>query len=74
MTLLTLSKLLVTTDAGSHIEHVQLGLKESLSDAKIEVRKAAIECIGHLLKYLAPKYMKQCESQLVSFMLIGLND
>ena len=74
MTLLTISRLLVTPDAAAHMEHLQVGLKASLSDSKIDVRKAALECIAYLLNYLSPKYLKQCEANLVSFMLMGLND
>jgi hypothetical protein len=64
----------VVPDAGAHIEHLQLGLKGSLSDPKIEVRRAALECVAYLLNYMGPKYLKQSEPTLVSYMLIGLND
>jgi len=73
-TLLTISRLLITTEAGSHLEHLQLGLKAALSDAKGEVRKAAMECVAYLLNYMAPKYLKQSEALLVSYLLVGLND
>jgi len=71
---LTVSKLLITQEAGSNIEHIQNGLKSALSDPKGEVRKAALECVAYILSYISPKYLKQCESQLVSYLLIGLND
>ena len=53
---------------------MQVGLKVSLSDAKVDVRKAALDCSANLLKYMAPKYLKQYEAALVSFLLTGLDD
>ena len=73
-TLLTISRIMVTSDAGTHIEHLQLALKASISDPKIEVRRAAIECVAYLLSYMAVKYLKHCEAHLVSYMLVALND
>lgn len=73
-TLLTISRIMVTSEAGNNIEHLQLALKTSVSDPKVEVRKAAIECIAYLLNYMAVKYLKHCEANLVSYMLIALND
>lgn len=73
-TLMTVSRLMVTSDAGNHMEHIQPALKTSVSDPKVDVRKAAIECIAYLLNYMAVKYLKHCEAQLVSYMLIGLSD
>ena len=74
VTLITLSRLLVTEGAGNNLEHLLNGIKTSLSDPKIEVRKTAFDSIGYLLKYLAPKYLKQFEANLVSLLLIGLSD
>lgn len=74
ITLVTLSKLLVTEGAGGNFEHVSVGIKAALSDPKAEVRRAAFECAAHLLKYSAPKYLKQNEPTLLSFLLGGLND
>jgi hypothetical protein len=73
-TLLTISRIMITSEAGTNIEHIQLPLKASVSDPKIEVRRAAIECIAYLLNYMAVKYLKHCEAHLVSYMLIALND
>jgi hypothetical protein len=73
-TLITISRLLIAEGAGGNFEHVQVSLKLSLSDSKIEVRKSALECAAYLLKYMAPKYLKQYEAALVSFLLAGLND
>ena len=73
-TLFTISRLLITSEAGSHFEHLQLGLKSALSDPKGEVRKAGMESVAYLLKYMAPKYLKQCEALLVSYLLVGLSD
>ena len=70
----TISELLITHDAGSNLEFLQQGIKASFSDPKTEVRRTAQKCVGHLLKYLAPKYIKQYEATLVSYLRIGLND
>ena len=70
----SLAKLLITESAGGNFEHVQVGLKAALTDPKSDVRKAALECTAHLIKYLAPKYLKIHEAALVSFLLCGLND
>jgi hypothetical protein len=53
---------------------VQVALKLALADPKVEVRKAALECAGYLLKYMAPKFLKQYEATLVSCLLAGLSD
>ena len=73
-TLVTIGRLLITEGAGGNFEHVQTSLKVSLADAKTEVRKAAFDCVAHLLKYMAPKYLKQYEATLVSYLLYGLSD
>jgi hypothetical protein len=73
-TLFTISRILITEGAGGNFEHVQLSLKLSLADAKVEVRKSALECAAYLIKYMAPKFLKQYEAALVSFLLAGLND
>lgn len=73
-TLVTIGKLLITEGAGGNFEHVQTSLKLSLADPKHEVRKSALECAAYLVKYMAPKYLKQYEAALVSFLLAGLND
>lgn len=73
-TLITIGKLLITEGAGGNFEHVQTSLKLSLADPKHEVRKSALECAAYLAKYMAPKYLKQYEAALVSFLLAGLND
>jgi hypothetical protein len=69
-----LGKLLVTEGAGGNFQYIQNGLKGALGDGKVEVRKATFECVGYLLKYMSPKYIKQYESNLVSFLLVGLSD
>lgn len=33
-----------------------------------------MECVAYLLNYMAPKYLKQCEALLVSYLLVGLSD
>ncbi len=73
-TLVTIGRLLITEGAGGNFEHVQTSLKVTLADAKTEVRKAAFDCVAHLLKYMAPKYLKQYEATLVSYLLYGLSD
>jgi hypothetical protein len=73
-TLITLSRILITEGAGGNFEHVQVALKLSLADPKTEVRKAALECAAYLLKYMAPKFLKQYEAALVSCLLAGLSD
>lgn len=73
-TLITLSRLLITEGAGGNFEHVQTALKLALNDPKTEVRKAALECAAYLLKYMAPKFLKQYEAALVSCLLAGLSD
>lgn len=65
---------MITEGAGGNFEHVSIGLKVSLSDAKIDVRRASMECTANLIKYLAPKYLKQHEPTLVGFLLSGLTD
>ena len=40
----------------------------------MDVRKTAFDCIGYLLKFMAPKYLKQFEANLVSLLLMGLSD
>jgi hypothetical protein len=72
--LATLAKLLVTEAAGTNFEHVSVGIKAALSDPKADVRRAALDCAAHLLKYSAPKYLKLNEPTLLSFLLGGLND
>lgn len=72
--LITISNLLSTDGAGGNFEHVQQKIKGILSDPKIEVRKAAYECIASITKCIAPKYLKQYEAILVSFLLSGLSD
>lgn len=73
-TLITVSRLLVTEGAGGNFEHIQVALKSSLADPKIDVRKTALESVAFLLKYMAPKFLKQYESNLVAFLLSGLSD
>lgn len=49
-------------------------MKCAISDAKPEVRKTCFESIGFLLKFMAPKFLRQYESTLVSYLLMGLSD
>lgn len=73
-TISTIAKLLVTEGAGDNFQYVNSNLKLVLSDPKADVRRASLECTAHLLKYMAPKYLKQVEPILVSCLLSGLCD
>lgn len=51
-----------------------MAIKAVLSDKKEDVRASAYQCIGQLLLYMGPKYMKEYEPQLIGLLLMGLED
>ena len=68
----SLGNLLITEGAGAYFEHAKEAIKARFSDSKKEVRLSCLECTARLLCYMAPKYLKEHEATIISYMLIGL--
>ena len=70
----SLGNLLITEGAGINFEHAKVVIKARFSDSKKEVRLSCLECTAKLLRYMAPKYLKEHEATIIGFMLMGLED